>query len=97
MATAFGIPSSFLSAMENGRKSIPESFPERVFRHFGENGPSLQEWERLAADSISQLNVDLSAADDMERKVFLAMSRRFKHLPIDDKQEIWKLLQDPDE
>ncbi len=97
MAEAFGRPPSYLSAIENGRKPVPDWYVDRVYRHFRHLGVGAKELYELAADSTNFVKIDLSQADDLEREVYLALGRRFKTLPVTKKAQILDLLKDPDE
>lgn len=93
MAEALGVTSSYLSAIEHGRKPIPESFIKKVHMYFKDLGVSLAEWKRLAEDSQPQLRLNL----DSDRQVKLAFGRKFDSLPQSRKREIRRILGVPDD
>lgn len=94
MADAFGVKSSFLSAVENGRKSLPDGWVEKLDRYFNGFGVGLAEWRRLAELSRSKVSIDLTAANDLERETCLAFGQHFMKLSPERKEQIRKLLAD---
>ena len=97
MAEAFKKPPSYLSAIENGRKAIPDWYVDAVYERYKHLGVNKAELVKLASDSGNQMKIDLSQADDMEREAYLAVGRRFKSLPLDKKRQILDLLKESDE
>ena len=97
MADDFAVPSSYLSAIENGRKQASDAFIKRVHMYFKESRVTLEEWRELAASSKNQLNVDLSGATDLEREVASTFQRRFRDISTERQKQILDLVKEPDD
>lgn len=94
MADFLDVPSSFLSAVENGRKQIPDTMIDGVYVYFGELGVSKSEWLSLARNSVTRITVDLTDYSEPDRQAALAFGRKFKDLPADKKTLIREILGD---
>ena len=88
MADALGFPSSYLSAIEHGRKSVSAALVDAVHRYFVDLPPSREDWAALASASPTQVKLDMTCADELEREVYMAVGHRFKSAPHQVKEEI---------
>jgi HTH-type transcriptional regulator, competence development regulator len=94
MAEEFGVKSSFLSAVENGRKSLPKEWLDKLHDYFQGFGVSLSKWKELAELSKPKMSIDLKKADGFDRETCLAFGRYYLDLPAARKRKIRKLLSD---
>ena len=92
MADFLEIPSSYLSAMEHGKKNVSKRIIEGTFAFFGARGLTLEGWASLAEESPTHVKLDLTTADELEREVYETVGRRFKTMPDKIKVEIRDLL-----
>ena len=92
MADALGVPSSYLSAIEHGRKPVSVPLVDAVHRYFIEHDVSKEYWSELAAESPTHVKLDLTHADELEREVYMAVGRRFRNAPHDVKEDIRKYI-----
>lgn len=97
MADDFSVPSSYLSAIENGRKKASDTFIKRVHDYFKESRVTLEEWRDLAESSKNLLKMDLSGATDLEREVAATFQRRFRDIPEEQQKRILDLVKEPDD
>ena len=88
MAKDLGVSSSYLSALEHGKKPISESFVKKIYVYFRKQQVTMQEWAKLAADSQPQMKLDLSG----DRDTKLAFGRKFDGLSEAKKNAIRKIL-----
>lgn len=93
MAEAFGVKSSFLSAVENGRKSLPDGWVEKLDRYFHGFGVGIDEWKRLAELSRPKISIDLIAANEADRETCIAFGQHFLKLSPERKEQIRRLLE----
>lgn len=93
MANDLAVSSSYLSAVEHGKKSISGAFVKKVHLYFRGQGMTLKDWEKLAANSQPQMKLDLT--DSRETK--LAFGRKFDGLPNKKKDLIRRLLEEGDD
>jgi HTH-type transcriptional regulator, competence development regulator len=94
MAEAFGVRSSFLSALENGRKSLPEGWIKKLDQYFAGMGLKESDWGKLAELSRPKISIDLEDANEFDRETCLVFGRHFLDLPLERKEKIRRLLGD---
>lgn len=92
MAEYLGMPSSYLSVIENGRKPIPEKMIDQVQMYFEDLGVTKNQWRIWADESKTLIKIDLTQADEMEREFYTAAGRRFKSLPLRTQKDLIKIL-----
>lgn len=93
MADAFQVKSSFLSAVENGRKTMPEEWIEKLDRYFDDLGMTRATWSHLAELSRPKMVIDMAGADEADREMMLVFGRNYLNLPADKKSKIRKIFE----
>ena len=90
MAEALGISSSWLSAIETGRKPITKGLPKRVAKVLGLD---LEETaDLLKAAEQSAASYSIKSAHPERRDVAAALARRFDHLSDEDIDRIREIV-----
>ena len=97
MADSFRVKSSFLSAVENGRKPLPDGWVKKIADYFDGYGVTLSEWERLAELSKPKFTMNLASADEFDRETCLAFGRYYLELPPERKRKIREMLNNEDD
>ena len=92
MANDLGMKPSYLSAIENGRKPVPDKLVNEVHKYFRNCGNTKAKWRELADASTTQFKLDLKGVDERDRDLFLAFGRSAKYLPSDAKKRIREIL-----
>lgn len=90
MADALDLPSSYLSAMEMGRKVVSNDFLEKLFATYyfsQEEKQSLIEAARLSANSVK---INLENVNLSRRNMALSFARKFDSL---DEETVKKILE----
>ncbi|KAB7782196.1 helix-turn-helix domain-containing protein [Methylorubrum populi] len=85
MADGVGVSSSFLSAIETGKKAIPDDLVDRIVKWGKLTRQEERALERAFAQSVEEVRIRLPktlSADDREAAAVLA--RSFGSLPSDD-------------
>lgn len=92
MADVLQVTSSYLSAVEIGKRNVPIAWAEIITKHYKLN--KLQEAELYSAIDDSQLNIkiDLSTYDTFDKNIVLTFARKFDTLADSDKEQIRTLL-----
>lgn len=93
MADAFKVKSSFLSAVENGRKAMPEDWVAMLDSYFVGCGVNRSTWRELAELSKPKITINMAGADAMDRETILAFGRNYLTLPPDKKSKIRKIFE----
>ncbi len=87
MADKLGVSPSWLSAMETGRKSVPDDLVPRISRLFGLTGERVERLAEAARASRQQFTLN-PGNDPLRRDVAAALARRFDEF---DEEELRKL------
>lgn len=84
MAEMLGVSPAYLSAIELGKRAIPDSFVDNLCNAFKLNNDERRDILHLADISQPSIKIDLTDAEDANRETMLAFARKFKEL--DDEQ-----------
>lgn len=94
MAAALGMTPAFVSAVETGRKSVPQEMPARIAGLLELDMVQREELENAAQASRREHKVRLSDhATGGDREIAAMFARRFAVLTDDDKAEIRRILE----
>lgn len=93
LADALGVSSSYISAVELGKKNIPDSFIEKLVVRFGIPASERDELNRIASESQPQVKIDLKESSPNEREVVMAFARKYRHLTTDQQKRLKQLLE----
>lgn len=78
LADKLGCTSSFISAIELGKRSPPEEFLTGVAKHYSMNASQEQELRAAAVQSTSSVRINLeSGGNDLSRELAVAFARAF--------------------
>lgn len=94
MAQKLGVTSSYLSAVEHGKRKIPHDWVEKIgvlYNLSDEQKKELKEIAELSADSVKLNLEDISAE---QRAVAMSFARKFDSLDLDTIKKLQKTLND---
>jgi transcriptional regulator with XRE-family HTH domain len=94
MADQLGVSSSYLSAIEHGRQQPSPVVVDLTSELFAEDPLARSDWLRLAQALPTQVQLDLTGADELEREVYLGIGRYFPQLPQNEKEEIRQFIRE---
>lgn len=95
MAAKIEISSAFVSAVENGKKSPPAGFEDRVIQAYRLVGDAA---ERIrSAANRSRTSFTFNGETQLQRDTFGLMARRMKELSSDDWAKMLSILQAQEE
>lgn len=92
MADALDYPSSFLSAIETGRKPIPNSFLDKFFKTYSIDDAMKEKFREAANESVASVKLNLTGSNASQRKLAITFARRFEDLDEHQISEIQRLL-----
>lgn len=92
MADKFKVTSSYLSAVENGKRNIPEDWLEKLISHYHLNDSEVNELKNAIDQSQLVVKVDLTGYGHTEKQTIMAFAREFKDLDEDNKRKIKDIL-----
>ena len=84
--------SSFVSAVETGKKNVPEKWLGLICEHYSLNDGQRNELAQAIEDSKTTLKIDMVAATEVQRDVALQFQRSFDGLDEETAQEILEIL-----
>lgn len=99
MSKALGVSSSFISAIETGKKSIPLDFVEKIIKNYDlsdeqivalKNAVKLTRDDELRCKKSIQLKVDTSKSDVQE--LLYCFARKANELTEEEKKAMWDIL-----
>ncbi len=92
MAQKLEVKSSFLSAVEFGKKSIPERWKEIIIELYDLSNEQILELTKSIENSVKLLKFDLYQREDVDKNILLAFARKLDNLDTKDKESILKIL-----
>lgn len=88
MADRLEVTSSYLSAVENGKRNIPQEWSERISILYSLSGEQIQELEEAIALSQSEIIIKTDNYSDNEKKFLAAFAREFSSLEEEQIEKI---------
>lgn len=92
MADAMQTSSAYLSAVETGKKKIPDELVDKVITFFGLDNEQARHLRQAADDSPVAVKIDLKNASSEERMLVSAFARKVGDLSNHEQETLWKVL-----
>ncbi len=92
MADKLGVTPSYLSAVETGKRNVPEEWPDKLAYIYNLNTSQKKELEDTAYSSKLQVKFDMNNLVDNDKNLILSFAREFKQLDTDEKDKILSIL-----
>ncbi|MBQ3088982.1 MAG: helix-turn-helix domain-containing protein [Oscillospiraceae bacterium] len=92
MAESLGVTSSYLSAVEVGKRNIPDSWVEKISDLYALGDHERERLADAAVHSVTQLKLDLGDAPVSTRTLAYAFARKFRDLDEREYHEIMNVL-----
>ena len=92
MAGKLGVTVAYLSAVENGKRKIPDEWVPKITSIYGLNDAEVRRLQELAYEDRNDIKLDLSGATSGQRELAYSFARRFQNLNSDDVKKMKKLL-----
>lgn len=89
MADTLGLPSSYLSAMELGRKVVSNEFLEKLFAKYHFSQEEQRNFIEAAKLSVNSVKINIENVDSARRNMALSFARKFDSL---DEETVKKIL-----
>lgn len=80
MADDLNISISFLSAMETGRRPIPEHIIDKIVEIYNLTDDEANNLRQAAIESIASIKIDTHTADEQKRDLAFTFARNFETL-----------------
>ncbi len=92
VAKLLGVSTPFLSAVENGKKNVPEEWFDVLAAHYSLSNNQIIEMKEAAENSRNQVKITLSKSEPYQREVALQFARSFEGIDEDTAEKILELL-----
>ncbi len=92
MAEAMGMTSSYLSAIETGKRTVTKPILDSIVNFFNASPTQKEELIKAARDSQQSVEINLSGRGENAREVAIAFARNFDELNEKDFAKLRDLL-----
>ncbi|MFC4799458.1 helix-turn-helix domain-containing protein [Neobacillus sp. GCM10023253] len=92
MAAKLGVTSSYLSAVENGKRNVPQAWVETISNSYSLSTDERYELRQAVQDSQKVVKIDFEGLSSEDKNAILALAREFKGLDESDKKKIKNIL-----
>ncbi|MCU7932790.1 MAG: helix-turn-helix domain-containing protein [Candidatus Thiodiazotropha sp. (ex Codakia rugifera)] len=86
VARAISVSVAFLSAIETGKKNVPDKVFSRIVTHFGLSTAEIDSMKHLAWISQKEVKINMQKLDNRGRELVAGFARRFEEQQIDEEQ-----------
>lgn len=92
MSDKLGITSSYLSAIECGKRTVPSDLIPRLTEIYGLDDEHVAQLEAARDSSLKELRINFEDASEGQRDVALMFARTFKNLTREEIDEMMSFL-----
>jgi transcriptional regulator with XRE-family HTH domain len=92
MANKLEVTSSYLSAVENGKRNVPQDWSTKIAALYSLDDEQYIELKEAVKDSQLNLKVDFKGFNKEEKNLMMALARDIKELGDDDMTKIKNIL-----
>ena len=92
MADALGVSSAFLSAVENGKKKMPEGWIEKLKSIYSFTAEQAEELQAAVIDTNDAVELNLQNATPGNRALAISFAREFDSLDDETSKKIFEIL-----
>ncbi|MDR9857830.1 helix-turn-helix transcriptional regulator [Paenibacillus sp. VCA1] len=93
MADKLNVTSSYLSAVETGKRNIPHDWLEKITNLYELDIEQVEKLKSAIEGSQLSVKIDLQEASSKDRNLVMSFAREFKELDENEKSKIWNILQ----
>ena len=92
VAKLLNVSTPFLSAVENGKKNVPEEWFAILTEHYSLSDMEIAKMKEAAENSKTQVKISLSNSESYQRETALQFARSFEGIDEDTAVKILELL-----
>ncbi len=93
MAEDLGVSSAFLSAVENGKKRMPEKWYDILSKKYALNAARMDQLKKAVDESSTTIKLNLTNTSSYNRDLAISFARSFEGLSKRDSARIRKILE----
>ncbi|MDR2832090.1 MAG: helix-turn-helix domain-containing protein [Streptococcaceae bacterium] len=94
MAEKLGFTSSYLSAIENGKKRIPDNLISDLATLFKLSSKEIEKLEESKLESLDSIEFNITKMDETQKEVVFSFARRFENLSEDKLVKLRKIIEE---
>ena len=94
MAEELSVSSAYLSAIELGKKNVPNEFITKLSEQYSLDDEEKSKMEKFAEISKIQEKLDMRGNSDGERELVVSFARNYKRLSTEKQLELKAMLED---
>lgn len=94
MAEKLGVSSSFLSAVENGKKKMPQNWTQEIPKIYDFDQAQVFEFNKAVAKTNEMIEINLEKLNDKQTEFAFSFARRLEELDDDVIDSVKKFFED---
>lgn len=92
MADELGVTVAYLSAVENGKRAVPDFWIEKISRKYNLSNDETISIQKAAYENKKDIRISLEDANECETGLALSFARRFRTLSPEEVNALQKIL-----
>ncbi|MGN1154660.1 MAG: helix-turn-helix domain-containing protein [Agathobacter sp.] len=92
MADKLGVTVAYLSAVENGKRAVPDAWISTLEENYGLTDNETADLQKAAYENKKDVRISLENANDAEMGLALSFARRFKSLSDEEVSRLQRIL-----
>jgi transcriptional regulator with XRE-family HTH domain len=93
LASDLGISPAFLSAVENGKKKMPDAWISLIPEIYNFSADEIEEFKDVAYESFDTVAVNIANASEANKKLAIRFARRFEDIDEKTSEELLTILE----
>ena len=92
MADKLEVTSSFLSAVENGKKKMPSNWYNKIIDLYELNDDQVDSFNEAIAKTEESVEISLKKVPEFNKEIAISFARKFQDFDTSDIEQIQKIL-----
>ena len=92
MAKELEVSSAFLSAVENGKKKMPEYWYTKLEELYSLDSPKINELKNAVLESGKTIELDIGSSSRESKQLAISFARQFNSLDEETSRQIYNIL-----
>ena len=92
MANKLNVTVSYLSAVENGKREVPNSWVDKIITEYQLSGNEIRNLKDALYNSKNEVSINLSCLNDNKKQAAIAFAREFDEFTDDEIKDILNML-----
>lgn len=97
MAERLNVSSAFLSAVENGKKKVPESWMAKLTESYSLTSKQVEELKTAIDESSDTIELNIRDTSDARRHLAISFARKFDTMDDDTLRKLFEIIESNEE